>query len=275
MRIVAVLLAACVLAAAEYDPQPDALRLYTWRTAQVAQWKSAGDALRYDSEIIWDMALRCAAVDGPRATLNATFVQVRASHRGPGTAITVDSATGAGADDPLLGHLLALVGETLSLDVERATGRVVAARGGEAIISAINKRAPPAVAGDPPPLDAQARAAFGAEAIARQWSQILALPAAPAEVPLPAPFTGGSMRREWKDLAWTVAAPEAPAFELSKEPQPVRGTVRTLSGAGRIELAGGLPVLAEGRLEFTLAIDALTQPVETANVVIWSLAEKR
>ena len=85
MRIVAVLLAACVLAAAEYDPQPDALRLYTWRTAQVAQWKSAGDALRYDSEIIWDMALRCAAVDGHHHPVTGSLVVLTTAHlwRGP------------------------------------------------------------------------------------------------------------------------------------------------------------------------------------------------
>lgn len=272
---VLLLLLAALAAAAEYDPRPDALRLYSWGTTQTAQWRSAGDDLRYETAIAWDLALRCAAVDGPRATLNATFVAVRATHRGPGTDIALDSATGAGTDDPLLGHLVALVGATIALDVERATGRVLAARGGDAVIAAINRRAPPAVVGDPPPLDAQARAAFGAEALARQWSQILALPAAAPEEPLPPPFTGGSMRRAWDGLAWTVSAPAAPAFELSRDPQPVRGTLRELRGGGRIALDAGLPAVAEGRLEFVLAIEALTQPVETRNVVEWSLAEKR
>lgn len=273
MRCLALLLLVLVAAAADYDPKPDTLRLYTWNTTQTAQWKSAGDDLRYATDITWKLALRCAALDGPRMTLNATFVSVHATHRGPGTDITVDSATGAGSDDPLLGHLVALAGATLSLDVERATGRVSAVRGGEAIIAAINTRAPPAVVGDPPPLDAQAQAAYGPEALTRLWSQILALPGSEAAVALPAPFTAGTMQRTWKDQAWTVALPggAAPAFELSKDPQPVRGTVRKLSGGGSIELDGGLPAKASGKLEFTLAIEAQTQPVETVNVLSWSL----
>lgn len=273
MRLLALLVLAVALAAVEYAPQQDAVRLYKWTTTQTAQWKSAGDDLRYDSEITWQMALRCAALDGPRMTLNATFVSVHATHRGPGTDITVDSASGAGSDDPLLGHLVALVGATLSMDVERATGHVVAVRGGEAVIAAINRRAPPAVVGDPPPLDAQAQAAYGAEALARLWSQILALPGPDAAVALPAPFTAGTMQRAWKDSVWTVSLPAgpAPAFELSKDPQPVRGTVRRLSGGGSIELDAGLPAKAAGKLEFTLAIEAQTQPVETVNVLSWTL----
>lgn len=277
MRALLLLASALALAAAEYDPKPDALRLYAWTTKQEVNWKSAGDELRYSTEIVWRLALRCAAVDGPRMTLKATFVSVRATHRGPGTDIALDSSTGAGVDDPLLGHLIALVGNVLSLDVERATGRVLAVQGGEAVIAAINARAPAAVVGDPPPLDAQARAAYGAEPLARLWSQILALPGPEAEVPLPAPFTAGGMRRAWKDQAWSVSLPAgaAPVFELSKDPQPVRGTVRTLGGGGTIDLAGGLPASASGRLEFTLAFEALTQPVETVNTVRWELVEQR
>jgi hypothetical protein len=273
MRMLALFFLAVVAMAAEYAPQLDAVRLYAWNTTQTAQWKSAGDELRYATDITWQLALRCAALDGPRLTLNATFISVHATHRGPGTDITIDSATGAGSDDPLLGHLVALAGATLSLDVERSTGHVVAVRGGEAIIAAINTRAPPAVVGDPPPLDAQAQAAFGPDALARLWSQILALPGSDAAVVLPAPFTTGGMQRNWKDQAWTAALPAGttPAFELSKDPQPVRGTLRKLTGGGSIELDAGLPSKAAGHLEFTLAIEAQTQPVETVNVLGWTL----
>jgi hypothetical protein len=276
VKCLLLMLLALGLDAAEYAPKPDTLRLYAWTTTQSAQWKSAGDELRYDTAITWDLALRCAAVDGPRMTLKATFIKVHATHSGPGTDITVDSATGAGVDDPLLGHLLALVGTTLVMDVERSTGAVASVQGGEAVIAAINRRAPPAVVGDPPPLAAQAAAAYGPDALARLWSQVLALPHAEPTVALPAPFTAGTMTRTWQDQAWSVALPQgsAPTFELSKDPQPVVGTLGKLSGAGAITLEAGLPDTVTGKLAFTLAITALTQPVETVNEISWSLERR-
>ncbi len=269
-------LLAMALAAVEYAPKVDQLALYTWTTTQSAQWKSAGDDLRYDTRIVWDLALRCAAVDGPRMTLAATFIKVAAQHRGPGTDISVDSASGAGADDALLGHLLVLVGRTLTLEVERATGRVTSVGGADEVIAEVNRRSPPAVPGDPPPLDAQARAAYGPEALARLWSQILVLPGGEAQVALPAPFTAGTVTRTWSDLAWTMRQPAgaAPAFELGKDPSPVHGTVSQLSGSGSLALAAGLPGKASGSLSFTLAIDVMTQPVQTLNTVAWTLERR-
>ena len=151
--------AAATAAAAEYAPQVNQLRLYRWTTTQTVRWSSAGDDLRFTSEIIWKLALRCAAVEGGRMRLNATFITVTAKHSGPGVEASLDSTSGSGSDDPLLGHLITLVGRTLELDVDRSTGVVAAVRGGDEVIAAINQRAPPAVPGDPPPLDAGARAA--------------------------------------------------------------------------------------------------------------------
>jgi hypothetical protein len=51
----------------------------------------------------------------------------------------------------------------------------------------------------------------------------------------------------------------------------VHGVVRDLSGNGTLELAQGLPLRATGNLEFTLAIDALTQPVESQHKIRWTL----
>lgn len=276
MRLLLCALAPLALFAAEYDAKPETLRLYAWTTEQVAQWQSAGDDLTFTTRIAWDMALRVAAIEGPNLTLMATFVQVVASHDGPGAAIRVDSASGAGADDPLLGHLLVLPGKVLALTVERATGRVLAVGGAEELLAGVNRRAPPAVPGEPPPLEAQARAVWGPEAIARQWSQVLALPAAPAEARLPAPFTSGSLSRTWDGLSWTVAQPpgEPPAFSLAGDPMPVNGTLRDIAGRGTIVLDGGLPQRSEGSLAFTLAIDAMTQPVTTRNTLRWSLVGK-
>lgn len=269
------LLATAVMAV-EYAPKPDQLVLYQWTTTQSAAWASAGDDLRYDTRIVWDLAMRCAAIDGPRMTVAATFIKVVATHRGPGTDIRVDSASGAGGDDPLLGHLLVLAGRTLTLDVERATGRVISVGGAEEVLAAINTRAPAAVPGDPPPLAAQARATYGPEALARLWSQILALPGGETQVVLPPPFTAGTLTRTWKDLAWSVAQPEGPAaaFELSKDPAPVRGSIGKLSGSGSIALAAGMPGKASGKLSFALAIEAMTQPVTTANEIAWTLESR-
>lgn len=277
-RLLLVLAAAGLLIAAdEYDPKPDQLRFYRWTTTQDAEWTSAGDKLHYRSEIVWRLGLRCASVEGARMRLKATFVTVTASHQGPGIDVRLDSATGAGSDDPLLGHLMALVGATLDIDADRRTGAVATVGGGEAIIAAINQRAPATVPGDPPPLDAGARAAYGPEALARLWSQILALPGSGTEVALPAPFAPGStMLRTWTGQAWTAALPTGaapPAFELARDPTPVRGTVRELSGTGGVALSGGLTGRATGSLSFTLTFDALTQAADSRQQVSWEMVE--
>jgi hypothetical protein len=266
------LLAVAGLAAIEYDVQPGGIRAYAWQLTQSTQWTSAGETLRYETSMRWELGLRCTAVDAAGVHLNAIIVTVAASHRGPGVAAEIDSAKAQGVDDPLLGHLLELAGRSLALTVDPRTGRVAKAEGGDAIIAAINQRAPAAVPGDPPPFDAQARAAFSPEALARLWSQVLALPGADEQVPLPPPFAAGaSFARRWKAQAWTAEMPQPVAFELAKDPTPVRGTVRDLAGGGEIALAKGLPTQAQGRLAFTLAIDALTQAVESRHEVRWSL----
>ncbi len=276
LAVILLCLLGLALGAVEYDPKPDQLVILGWKTTQKAEWKSAGDDLRYDTAIAWDLAMRCVRTEGPRMLLAATFIKVVATHKGPGTQIRVDSASGEGADDPLLGHLLVLVGKVLTLDVERATGRVVAVAGAEEVLAAINLRAPATIPGDPPPLEAQAKAAYGPEALARLWSQVLALPGGETQIALPAPFTSGTMTRTWRDLAWTVALPEGgrPVFELAKDPSPVRGTVAKLEGAGSIALSAGLPAKAAGRLAFTLDIQAMTQPVTTINEIAWILEAK-
>jgi len=273
IRLAMLSLVVVALAGVEYNPTHQKPVLYTWTIFQSAQWKSAGDSLRYDTRIVWNLALRCAEIVGPRMTVAATFISVDATHRGPGTDIQVNSASGAGADDQLLGHVMDLAGKTLILEVERSSGQVVSVSGGDAIIAAINRRAPPTVPGDPPPLEAQAKVAYGPDALARLWTQILGLPGGEAQIALPAPFTSGTLKRSWTDLAWSVAQPAGPppSFELAKDPTPVRGTVSKLSGSGSIALAAGMPAKATGKLSFVLTIDVMTQPVTTINEIGWEL----
>ncbi|MEK7414889.1 MAG: hypothetical protein AAB263_16360 [Planctomycetota bacterium] len=279
MRLIASLIACAAMVAAEYAPTVDQTRLYTWTVDQSADWASAGDKLHFDTKITWGMALRCVAVTAQRVQLNATFVTLKATHTGPGVNVRIDGETGAGADDPLLGHLLALKGQTLVLDVDRSTGVVSSVNGGDEIIAEINKRAPASMPGDPPPLDASARLAYSSESLSRLWSQILALPVNDKKVavPLPAPFVPGTTaERSWKGSEWTVALAsdaKAPAFEISKDPSGVRGVVKKLAGSGSMAISAGLPAKATGKLTFTLAMEALTQPVESQHELKWELAE--
>ena len=65
-------------------------------------------------------------------------------------------------------------------------------------------------------------------------------------------------------------AAKPPTFELAKDPTPVNGTVKDLKGGGTITLLQGLPRTTTGELSFTLAMDALTQPVESKHAVQWT-----
>lgn len=276
-RILLAVLLATAVVAAEYAPSAGQIQLYKWHVGQTAEWSSAGDHLKFETAIDWSLALDCVAVDGPRMRLAVTFLDVHATHRGPGVDIVVDSKSGAGTDDPLLGHLIALAGKTLAMEVERATGMVTTVTGGDAIIAAINQRSPSLVPGDPPPLDAAAHAAYGPDALARLWTQVLALPGqTPAQrVALPPPFTAGAtIERTWTGLAWKAAVPadaKPPAFELSRDPTPVTGEVRQLTGSGTVELLKGLPGHNAATMGFTLAMQALTQPVLSVHTLQWQL----
>ncbi|MCS6970681.1 MAG: hypothetical protein RMM29_01135 [Planctomycetota bacterium] len=274
MRAGLLLALAGLLPALSYDPRPEQVVFYRWVTEQRVQWESAGDRLQYETRIAWDLGLRCAAVEATSATLALSFIRVQALHRGPATEIVLDSARGAGADDPLLGHLYALVGQTLRLQVERASGRVLRVEGAEEIVAAVQRRAPASMPGEPSPLAAQAEALWGAAAWQRLWSQILALPRPEDdEVPLPAPFSGGALRRSWQGQRWQLRVPDgaAPRFVLASDPTPVQGSISALRGEGEIALAEGLPSQLRGRLALTLAIEAMTQPVSSQHEIAWEL----
>jgi hypothetical protein len=273
----ALFLVACALTAAEYDAPAGTTRLYTWSLRQSTAWQSADDHLRFDTEITWKLGLRSLGRDGAQPQqqrLNATIITVAATHRGPGADSRVASVDGTGADDPLLGHLLALAGHTLELWVEPATGTVTRVGGTEAIIAALAERAPAAVPGDPPPLDAANRAAFAPEALARIWSQALALPGPSATVALPPPFAAdAAYARTWSGQAWTANLPKPVAFVVASDPAPVRGTLTALDGSGTNVLAGGMPRQIQGNLTFTIDYVALTQPVSVQQAVEWRLEE--
>jgi len=251
-------------------------QLYAYSVKQTVAWASAGDQLSYTSTLTWKFLLSVAESTSERALLTATILRVQATHEGPGSRRAVDSGAkdDDGSDDPLLGHLLALNGSILSVVVAPATGQVSEVRGGDAIIARINKRAPSATPGDPPPLEAAAKAAFSSDALSRIWSQLLALPSAtPVRVPLGPPLNG-EVERTWQGSAYTLRLP-AGADRLSAtlvgDPTPVSAVLSELTGSGGTDIANGMPGAGKGELAFTLTFQALTQPVLQRHTLAWEL----
>lgn len=269
------LLFAAAPAAEGYAFAPKVARMYDYTLDQTVTWESADDRLEYRTAIRWRFALRGVAVDGATATVNATYLRVTATHTGPAADHAVDSARGEGPVDPVVGHLAAFDGITLGLTIDQPSGRVTAVSGGEAIIAAIRAKHPAAMPGDPPPLDAAARALYAPEALAAWWSQILTLPSAePQTVPLTAPLAG-NLVRTWSGTGYTLGLPAGTSelpLTLLGEPTPVTGMLREVTGGGSATLAEGMPGAADGRLSFTLALTALTQPVTQRHALTWRLA---
>lgn len=253
-------------------------RHYAYSVKQTVGWDSAGDQLTYTSTLTWKFLLTVMEAAPERAVLSATILRVQATHDGPGSRRAVDSGAKGdqdGGDDPLLGHLLALEGAILSVTVDPRNGQVSAVQGGDAIVARINKRAPATTPGDPPPLDAAARATFSSEALGRIWSQLLALPsAAPTLVPLGPPL-GGGVERVWQGSTYTLRLPaggERVSTTLVGDPTTVTAVLSDLRGTGGTSVGSdGLPGGGKGELAFQVTFQALTQPVTQRHTLAWEL----
>jgi hypothetical protein len=247
---------------------------YRYELKQDVAWHSGGDDLAYASALTWTFALRATASDGPTATVNATILSVVASLDGPAAQVRVDSRDTDAASDPVYGHLMGLAGTTLVLTVHQPSGRVSAVAGGDELVKRINARHPPAVPGDPPPLDAAARRLYSSEALAAWWSDLLAQPATePQTVPL-APPLSGALTRTWSGDRFTLALPAGVAelpVQLVDGPNPVAGTVKAVAGSGRLAMADGVVATVDGELAYTLSLTALTQAVEQQHRQRWTL----
>jgi hypothetical protein len=254
-------------------------QLYAYSLKQTVSWNSAGDALTYQSTLLWKFLLTVVEATPERAVLEATILRVQATHDGPGSRRLIDSGIKGeqnGAEDPLLGHLLALNGAVLTLVMNPTTGQVSEVRGGEAIVAKINKRAPAIVPGDPPPLDAAAKAAFSGEALGRIWNQLLAQPRdTPVKVPLGPPLNGEA-ERHWQGAQFTMLLPTGTNHldaTLVGDPTPVAVKLSALTGKGgvNVNLKNGMPGGSKGELGFLLTFNALTQPVEQRHQIVWEL----
>lgn len=247
---------------------------YQYHLAQTVTWRSSGDELTYRSGMTWVVALRAIASNGPLATVNATVISIEATLDGPAAQVRVDSRTDNAADDPLYGHLMGLVGVTLTLTVDQPSGRVSAVTGGEALIKNINARHPATVPGEPPPWDAAAQRLYSGPALAAWWSELLAQPATEPQAVALAPPLSGALRRTWTADRFTLALPEGVSelpVQLVSGVSPVTGTLTAVSGSGQLAMTQGLVTAAGGTLRYTLNLNALTQAVEQQHIQEWSL----
>lgn len=279
MRLVIVLMCSgCWLSAAEYSFKVGEIRRYLVETKQEVAWDSAGDHLAFTSSIATMQVWKCIARDGGIATVEATILRVIAKHQGPGSVHSFDSALKMSSDpsvsDPLLGHLKALDGVTLTLRISQTTGATQVS-GGERIAETIAKRAPnlmdPTL---PSPLAAQAQQTYSDANLSRIWSQTLALPSgAPQPVPLGEPLTG-TLTRTWKGTSYSLTGDLGGTVIMAKEPTAVTATISAVGGDGKTSLtADQWPGAVGGSLHFTLTMSALTQPVVQQHTVTWQLAQ--
>jgi hypothetical protein len=255
--------------------------VYVYDLTQTVNWESAGDKLTYTTTLAWSFTLRATAVAAERVDLEAVILAVQASQVGPGgpsAAHRVDSRAEAdqdGGDDALLGHLLALKGAVLTLVMDPRTGRVAEVKGGDGIVERINRRAPAAFPGEAPPLAAQAMALYSSEALARQWSEMFALPGDGGVQPITlGPPLAGTVERRWNGTSYALALPTGTDHldaQLVKDPNPVSASLGKLVGSGKATLVGGLLGEATGDLAFTLTLSALTQPVVQNHHLAWRL----
>ena len=257
-------------------------RVYIYAVNQDTTLATAGEQLHYAATFSWKVAVGAAAADihPDHVRLGATIFAIRATFDGPGSHHAFDSSSPSAADlgDPLFAHLAALVDQPhFVIDCDPRTGAVSAVSGGETVAATIAAHAPsPFGAGDPSPLLAPARAAYGSQALAELWSNLLAFPAAGDQrVPLGGPVSGALVRR-WSGLTWTLALPSGTdhlPLALGSGPLAVAGTLSGLSGTGAIAPRAGMPSAAQGELHFTLALTALTQPVTEQQRITWTMAE--
>jgi len=266
------------LQAADYHFTVGDIRRYLVETKQEVAWESAGDQLAFSSSLATMQAWKCIANDGVTATVEATILRVIAKHQGPGSDHRFDSASAVSSDpataDPLLGHLKALDGVTLTLRIAQATGQTQVT-GGERIAATIARRAPNLM--DPTassPLATQAEQTYGDANLSRIWSQTLALPSAtPQAVPLGEPLTG-TLLRTWKGQAYVLAGDVTGTAQLAKEPTAVSAAISAVGGEGKmVQTADFWPATASGTLQFTLTLSALTQPVAQRHTVTWQVAQ--
>lgn len=255
-------------------------RTLLYHVTQATLLATAGDELQYRATVNWKIVIAASVIEPTHVRLGATILAVTASFDGPGTHRTLDTntATVEELSDPLLGHLAQLAGRPhFVIDCDPRTGVVAQVAGGETVASAIAAAEPSAFGpGQPSPLAAGAAAAYSSQALSALWTALLARPSAqPQIVPLLPPL-GGTLRRVWQGPQWTLeptAGANALPIHLGSGPLAVTGTITALTGHGSVSPRLGMPSQAEGTIDTTVQLTALTQPVTETQHLTWRLEE--
>ena len=247
--------------------------LLRWRMEQETAWRSAGDRLDYATAQEWDLVLTPgpAGRDG-RIPVQLLVARIRASHRGPEGERRFDSRSEPGTRrDPLLGHLDLLCGTPVVWMVDPRTGAVASATGGAQILDRLREHVPAAIPGEPSPIEAAARQAFGDEALARLGDSLLRLPAAATESIRLGPPLSIEVARGWSGARWNVRQSATVPMTLGSGPAAVAGAITGLSGSGEVQPRAGRPDRAHGEWRWTQHATALTQPFQAEVVLRWRL----
>ena len=92
-------------------------------------WESAGDRLRYTTNITLELSCFVREAGPESVTLSWRVLDLKATHNGPGRAHAVDSVNQIGSDDPLLGDLMVYHLVPLTVTVNPQTGAILAVAG--------------------------------------------------------------------------------------------------------------------------------------------------
>lgn len=274
---IVLLLVAAALPAASHHFVVDEVQLYRYELRHVVHWESAGDELRFESRQRWHLSLTPREVTAEGVLLAVRVLTLHALHEGPGIRHEVygdgDPAQLRGADDPLLGDLLALIGPTLELDLDPASGLVRSIDGQQALIEALVARHP-GPPGEASPMVAAAAAHFDPQRLAAFWSALLALPGSEAPaVPLEGEL-GERLLRRWEGSRWTIdadsTAPLTSSIQAGATRIPVK--IQDLEGGGELRQdAEGSLLGVTGDLRYRLSATALTQPLRQQHELSWEL----
>lgn len=271
-RILALCAVAGLLAAEGYAFPVDTVRWYRADWSQDVTFSSLADELTYRHELSWRFALRTQAVSDGVATVRATITRITAAATGPGVERRFDSSAEGAQADPLFGHLGALAGATLDLEVVQADGTVRAIGGIDALRQRLEAAAPSARPGQPSPLADEIARTYGEDALRAWWGGLLALPGSTAGLPLGS--VPAAVQRTWTDTRFELALPggSAPEVVLADDPTPVRARLVALSGGGEVIPSEGMPGSVTGEATATFDLVALTQSVRQVHRLKWSLA---
>lgn len=245
----------------------------TYVSNQSSVLRTADDELRYATKLRWSLRLYVESADANQAVLKVIVSSIKGERQAPEGVVAFDSAQPEAVKDPFLGHHVAFIEVPLRLTVMQATGVVRTVEGGEALVARLDALVPRAPT-EPPPLHAQALATFAPERLAAHWTEILTLPGnGVTTTQLPAPLAI-TVQRTWNGenyaLGLLEATPPPQPIALGEHPTPMQLTLRTLTGAGAVQLSDGALLASKGSTQAQLAGSFQGQTASIDLDIAWS-----